>query len=77
MDSYAQNYMDWWQGVFKEESAKLDKMEAQERMERTRALEDFNAEASAAKDWLEADWEQFKARVQQWTNSAAMSAQDD
>lgn len=76
MDSYAKNYMDWWQGVFKEESAKLDKMDAEARMSQHKILEDFNAEASAAKDWAEADWEQFKGRVQQWTSSAAMSVQD-
>jgi hypothetical protein len=49
-------------------------MDAEERMEHTRILEDFGAEASAAADWAEADWEQFKGRVQQWANSARMKA---
>ncbi len=72
----AKNYMEWWQGVFKEESAKLDKLDAEERMDRNKALDDLNAEAQAGKDWLEADWEQFKGRVQQWTNSAQMKADE-
>lgn len=76
MDSYAKNYMEWWQGVLKEEMAKMDKMDAEERMEHTKMLEDFGAEAAAAKDWLEADWEQFKGRVQQWTNNAQMKTDE-
>lgn len=39
-------------------------------------LEDFSAEADAAGDWVEADWDQFKARVQQWTNKAEVKADD-
>ncbi len=71
---YAKNYAEWWEGVFKEEMAKADKMDAEQRMAHTKMLEDFGAEASAAGDWVEADWEQFKGRVQQWTNSAQMKA---
>ena len=71
---YAKNNKEWWEGFLKEQTAKAQKMEAQERMEHNKALEDFSTEASAAKDWVEADWEQFKGRVQQWTNSAQMKA---
>jgi hypothetical protein len=74
MDSYAKNYMEWWDGVVKEEAAKAQKMDAEERMEHNRMLEDFSAEASAATDWAEADWEQFKGRVQQWASSTQMKA---
>ena len=74
MDSYAKNYMEWWEGVLKEQAAKAQKMGVEERMEHNRMLDDFSAEASAAGDWAEADWEQFKARVQQWTNDAQMKA---
>lgn len=70
------NHMEWWKGVLKEEMAKGDKMEAEDRMAHTKALDDFGAEASAAKDWVEADWEQFKGRVQQWTSSAAMKVDE-
>lgn len=71
---YATNYMEWWQGVLKEEMAKADKMDAEARMHHNKMLDDFGAEASAAGDWVEADWEQFKARVQQWTNKAQLEA---
>jgi hypothetical protein len=73
---YTKNYREWWQGVVKEESAKADKLDAEERMHHNKALEDFGAEAAAAKDWAEADWEQFKGRVQQWTNSAQMKVDE-
>ncbi|MBP7770461.1 MAG: hypothetical protein KA066_00950 [Candidatus Pacebacteria bacterium] len=76
MDTYAKNYKDWWEGVFKEESAKLDKLDAEQRMEHNKVLDDFSAEASAAADWAEADWEQFKARVQQWTSGAQMKVDE-
>lgn len=73
---YAKNYMEWWEGVVKEQSAKADKLDAEERMSHNKALDDFSAEASAATDWAEADWEQFKARVQQWTSDAKMKVDE-
>jgi hypothetical protein len=71
---YVQNYMEWWDGVLKEETAKMQKMDAEDRMRHNKMLDDFNAEVSAATDWVEADWEQFKGRVQQWVNDAQMRA---
>jgi hypothetical protein len=68
------NYLEWWKGVVKEETAKAEKMDAEERMQHNKMLEDFGTEAAAAKDWVEADWEQFKGRVQQWTNNAQIKA---
>jgi len=70
------DYLEWWEGVKKEEAAKVEKMDAEERLDRTSMLENFSAEADAAKDWVEADWEQFKGRVQQWTNSAEIKADE-
>lgn len=71
-----EDFRQWWEGVMKEEAAKAEKMDAEERMRHTKMLEDFRAEAEAGKDWVAADWEQFKGRVQQWTNSAEMKADD-
>mgnify|MGYP003396186650 CR=1 FL=1 len=73
---YLKNYTEWWQGVLREESAKAAKMDAEQRLQHNKMLEDFGAEASAATDWVEADWEQFKARVQQWTNEAQLKADE-
>lgn len=70
----AKSHIEWWQGVLKEETAKAEKMDAEERMSHNKALEDFSTEASAAADWVEADWEQFKGRVQQWTSDAQTKA---
>jgi len=70
------DYLEWWEGVKKEEAARAEKMEAEERLKHTNMMEDFSAEADAAKDWVAADWEQFKGRVQQWTNSAEIKADE-
>ncbi|HEX8591439.1 MAG TPA: hypothetical protein VF696_01670 [Candidatus Paceibacterota bacterium] len=71
-----EDFSEWWEGVVKEEEAKADKMDAEERMAHTKMLEDFRSEAEAGKDWMAADWEQFKARVQQWTNKAETKADE-
>lgn len=68
------DYREWWEGVKKAESAKAEKMDAKERMKHTSLINDFSAEVDAAKDWVAADWEQFKGRVQQWTNAAEIKA---
>ena len=70
------DYRQWWEGVKKEESAKIEKMDAEERLERTSMLDNFSGEVDAAKDWVAADWDQFKGRVQQWTNSAEIKADE-
>lgn len=74
MNDIHRDHMEWWEGVRKEQEAKMEKMDAEERMKHTSMLDDFSAEAAAATDWVAADWEQFKGRVKQWTNSAEMSA---
>jgi hypothetical protein len=76
MNDRNEDHMEWWEGVMKEEAAKAEKMDAEERMSHTKMMEDFGAEASAAKDWAAADWDQFKGRVQQWTNKGEMKADD-
>jgi hypothetical protein len=76
MNDKHEDFQEWWEGVKKEESAKAEKMEAEERMHHNKMLEDFQTEAGAAKDWVAADWEQFKGRVQQWTNKAEVKADD-
>jgi len=73
----AQNdYREWWEGVKKEETAKIEKMDAEERLERTSMMDNFSGEVDAAADWVAADWDQFKGRVQQWTNSAEIKADE-
>jgi len=74
LNSASKDYQDWWQGVVKEQQAKAEKLSAEERLEHNDALNNFTAEVGAAADWAAADWEQFKGRVQQWTNSAEIEA---
>lgn len=70
------DYREWWNGVKKEESAKIEKLDAEERLERTSMLDNFSDEVDAATDWVAADWDQFKGRVQQWTNSAEIKVDE-
>lgn len=65
----AHDHREWWEGVVKEETAKAEKMDAEERLKHNDMMDEFSAEVNAAKDWVAADWEQFKGRVQQWVNS--------
>lgn len=76
MNDKSEDSAEWWEGVKKEEMAKMEKMDAEERMKNNEILENFSEEASAAKDWAEADWDQFKGRVKQWTNKGEMAADD-
>jgi hypothetical protein len=76
LNNASEDYSEWWEGVKKEEAAKAEKMDAEERLAHNKMLEDFGEEASAAKDWVAADWEQFKGRVQQWSNKGEMKADE-
>lgn len=64
------DYLEWWEGVKEEEIAKAEKMDAELRLKHNSMLDNFGREVEAAKDWAVADWNEFKGRVQQWTNSA-------
>ncbi len=70
------DYQEWWEGVKKEEEAKGEKMDAEHRLKHNSMMHDFSEEADAAKDWVAADWDQFKGRVQQWSNSAEIKADE-
>ena len=77
MDSLEQNYIELWNAIKNEYIAKADKLDAEQRMEFNDAMEDFSSEVSAATDWLEADWEEFKARVDKKWQEFAISIQSD
>lgn len=76
MNDKSEDYAAWWEGVKKEEVAKAEQMEAEEKLKHNKMFEDFSAEAEAAKEWTAAQWEQFKARVQQWTNKGEVKADE-
>ncbi|MDP3402522.1 MAG: hypothetical protein Q8S35_01035 [bacterium] len=76
LNNRAEDHAEWWEGVKKEQAARSEKLDAEERLENNKMLEDFGEEVDAAGDWVEADWDQFKARVQQWTNKAEVKIDD-
>lgn len=65
-----------WEAIVRERQAELDKLDAEARLEANNALNDFKAEADAAGDWLEADWDQFVARVDKWWQSLELTGHE-
>lgn len=62
------NYIEKWKAIVKEMDARADKLNAETRMKYNDAMKDFGKEVEAGTDWLEADWDQFSARVTKWWN---------
>ena len=62
------NYLKKWQAIEEEMNAHADKLNAEHRLKYNDAMENFKKEAKAGGDWLEADWDQFSARVKKWWN---------
>lgn len=76
LNNAAHDHREWWESFKKEHEAKMDKMEASKRMEANDAFKNFSEEVDAASDWVEADWEQFKARVSKWSNELEINADE-
>ena len=72
LNDWRHDYNEWWAATHKEMLAKGEKMNAEERMKYNDAVKNYSEEFDAAGDWLEADYEQFKARVSKWWNEQEM-----
>lgn len=59
---------EWWDSYKNEQQAKLDKMDAEKRLEANDGFENLQKEVEAAADWTEAQWDEFKAKAQKWSN---------
>lgn len=70
------NYIEKWKAIVEEMDAQADKLNAEARLKYNDAMKNFNEEVSAAGDWLEADWDQFSARVKKWWNEMQISLKD-
>lgn len=62
------DYLEKWKAMRAEMQAKNEKLDAEMRMKNNDAFDNFEKEVEAAGDWVEADWDQFKARVTKWWN---------
>lgn len=76
MNDWQHDYNEWWEATRKEATAREEKMDAEKRMKYNDAWNNFSKEADAAGDWVEADWDQFKARVSKWWNEMEMNADE-
>ena len=62
------NYIEKWHAIKNEMDAQADKFDAELKMKYNDAMKDFSTELEAGKDWLDADWNEFKARINKWWN---------
>ena len=76
LNDAAEDRQEWWEAVRKEQEARADKMDAEEKLKHTSMIHDFSEEMKHAGHWLEADWDEFKARVEKWSNSAQVKADE-
>ena len=74
LNNAAEDQREWWEAYHKEQRAKAEKMDAEQRMKYNDALDNFSEEVDAASDWVAADWDQFKARVAKWSNDFELKA---
>jgi hypothetical protein len=63
MDSILENYKEKWAAMRQEHDAKAEKLNAEKRIDYNNAFDDFEEEVSAAADWTDATWDEFKAKV--------------
>jgi hypothetical protein len=77
-NDWQHDYQEWWNSYQQEMNAKADKLDAESRMRYDREVEGLINESQAenAKDWVEADWEQFKGRVGKWWNEFEMKTDE-
>lgn len=69
LNNAAHDNMEWWNAKRAEYKAEMDKMDAEKRLKANDALENLSAEADAAADWTEAQWDKFKAKASQLWNA--------
>jgi hypothetical protein len=76
LNNAAHDQRERWEAMRQEMDAKADKLNAEQRMHYNDGLKNFSEEADAAGDWLEADWDQFNARVKKWWNGFEVEADE-
>lgn len=68
MNDANNNYKELWEAIAKEQKAKLEQLDAERKIERAKVLDEMKKEFDATVDWTEAKWDQFMARVSEWSN---------
>jgi len=69
MNNATHDRREWWEAQKVEHQARLEKMDAEERMAANNAFQDFGTEFDATTDWTDATWDQFKAKLSKWWNA--------
>jgi len=69
MNNAAHDRKEWWEAKKAEHEARIEKMDASERLAANDAFKNFSEEFDAATDWTEASWDQFTAKLSKWWNA--------
>ena len=76
LNNAAHDRREWWEAKRAEHTARMEKMDAEQRMEHNDAFDNFSEEFDAATDWTEASWDQFKAKVEGWWNKGEVKTDE-
>jgi len=70
------DYKELWEAMRKEETAKAEQLDAEQRMERAGVLEEMGKQFDATTDWTAAKWDEFTAKMSQWGNKAEIDTDE-
>jgi hypothetical protein len=76
LNNAAHDRKEWWEAKKAEHAARVEKMDAEKRMEANDAFNNFSEEFDAAGDWTESSWDEFKAKVQAWWNEGEVKTDE-
>ena len=76
VNNAAHDKKEWWEAKKAEQAARVEKMDAERRMEANDAFENLNKEFEAAGDWTEASWDEFKAKAQALWNEGEVNGDE-
>lgn len=76
LNNAAHDRKEWWEAKKAEHAARVEKMDAEKRMEANDAFNSLSEEFDAAGDWTEASWDEFIAKVQAWWNEGEVKTDE-
>ena len=67
---------EWWAAKRAEMEARLEKMDAADRLKANDTFSNLSETFDVATDWTEASWDEFKAKVEQWWSQAEIKTDE-
>ncbi len=76
LNNAAHDRKEWFESKKAEHQARVEKMEASEKMEANNGWQNFSDEFDAATDWTDASWDEFTAKVGKWWNAGEVKVDE-